>query len=430
MAVPVTDTQMASPPKRVVLLTGAHLCHNPRAFKEASLLAEAGFDVTVLGGFFDEELKERDAKLLREARFRYIPVIDTTLGGLHRFIPRAVVKLSTIVHRRTGFENVWQLGYAYRALRHAALNTPADLYITHNEQAMAVGVELLRQGWRVAVDMEDWFSEDLLPEARRDRPLRLLAHLERTLLTAGSFGMCTSYAMADALATFHQHPPPKVIYNTFPWRDRHTLDGQFKDRRSLTRPSLHWFSQTIGPGRGLQDLFTALHLVPHDIEIHLRGKFVPGYKELLISAMPPDWVSRIFFHEPVHNDELFSRIAEHDVGFGGERVSCRSRDLTVSNKLFHYLLGGLAVVASDTAGQREIAAESEGAIRLYSEGDPVSLAKQLNMLLTSREALESTKAAALNVARTKYCWEMDEARLLRAVTESLASPTKRSPVSP
>lgn len=394
------------------------------------MLAEAGFDVTVLGGFFDEELKKRDRKLLREVRFRHVPVIDMTLGGLRRFIPRATVKLSTIIHRRTGFENVWQLGYAYSALRRAAFSQSADLFIAHNEQAMAVGVELLRHGRRVAVDMEDWFSEDLLPEARRDRPLRLLAHLERTLLTAGSFGMCTSHAMADALATFHQHPPPQVIYNTFPWRDRATLDGRFKDRHSLNRPSLHWFSQTIGPGRGLQDLFTALHLVPHDIEIHLRGKFVPGYKDLLISAMPVDWADRVFFHEPVHNDELFSRIAEHDIGFGGERVSCRSRDLTVSNKLFHYLLGGLAVVASDTAGQREIAAQSEGAIRLYSEGDPVSLAKQLNALLASRDALQSAKSAALRVARVKYCWEIDEARLLRAVTESVTSPTLLPAVLP
>jgi glycosyltransferase involved in cell wall biosynthesis len=410
---------MTSPAPRIVLLTGTHLCHNPRALKEASALAEAGFDVTILGGFFDEELKERDGKLLRGARFRYVPVIDMTFGGLRRFLPRATGKLSRFIHRQAGFENVWQLGYAYGALRRAAFSQSADLFITHNEQAMAVGVELLRQGRRVGVDMEDWFSEDLLPDARRDRPLRLLAHLERILLTAGSLGFCTSHALADALATFHQHPPPNVIYNTFPWRDRATLDGQFKDRRSLKRPSLHWFSQTIGPGRGLHDLFTALHLVQHDIEIHVRGKFVPGYQELLTSAMPADWADRVFFHESVHNDELFSRIAEHDIGFCGERVSCRSRDLTVSNKLFHYLLGGLAIVASDTAGQREIAAESGEAIRLYSEGDPISLAKQLNALLASREELQSAKAAALNVARAKYCWEIDQAHLVQAVMESL-----------
>ena len=37
------------------------------------------------------------------------------------------------------------------------------------------------------VDLEDWFSEDLLPEARRHRPLRLLRSLERELLSRGAF---------------------------------------------------------------------------------------------------------------------------------------------------------------------------------------------------------------------------------------------------
>jgi len=54
----------------------------------------------------------------------------------------------------------------------------------------------------------------------------------------------------------------------------------------------------------------------------------------------------------VDGDDLLSRIAEHDIGFAGEMPHCRSRDLTVTNKILQYLLAGLAVVASGTAGQR------------------------------------------------------------------------------
>jgi len=46
---------------------------------------------------------------------------------------------------------------------------------------------------------------------------------------------------------------------------------------------------------------------------------------------------------------LLSRIAEHDIGFAGEMKHCRSRDLTVTNKILQYLLAGIAVVAGNMA---------------------------------------------------------------------------------
>ena len=44
----------------------------------------------------------------------------------------------------------------------------------------------------------------------------------------------------------------------------------------------------------------------------------------------------MFVHPVVHNDELLSRIAEHDIGFAGEMKYCQSRDLTVTNKIFTF----------------------------------------------------------------------------------------------
>src|SRR5207244_12822049 len=90
---------------------------------------------------------------------------------------------------------------------------------------------------------------------------------------------------------------------------------------------------------------------------------------------------RICVHPLVTNDQLLPRIAEHDIGFAGETTLCRSRDLTITNKILHYLLGGLAVVASDTSGQREVACQAPAAVHLYPSGDPGGLGARLNMLL-------------------------------------------------
>ncbi len=226
--------------------------------------------------------------------------------------------------------------------------------------------------------------------------------------------------MSQALATRYDCRPPAVIYNAFPWSDRACIDGLVKDRKDRSIPSLHWFSQTIGIGRGLEDLFAALPNVKSPMEFHLRGNLIAGGQAWLSRQVPPEWASRIFLHPIVSNTELLSRISEHDIGYAGEGNDCRSRDLTVTNKLLHYLLGGLAVVASGTAGQREVAEQAPGAVRLFRAGRPGELAAILNSMLEDKEGLCAAKAAALEAAEHSFCWEKVAPVLVGSVQEALA----------
>ena len=100
----------------------------------------------------------------------------------------------------------------------------------------------------------------------------------------------------------------------------------------------------------------------------------------------------------------------------------RSRDLTVTNKMLHYLLAGLAVVASDTSGQQEIARQAPDAVFLYPSGDVGALAAQLNALLESRDALQRATAAALRAAEDTFCWERQEDRLLDTIVRAIQAP--------
>src|ERR1700727_2595744 len=183
----------------IVILTGNHLCNNPRVIKEATTLANAGYSVTVHGGWFDEGLKARDLELQRSLPFEFRPVIDGTENAFRRLRVWSNMKVGTIAHRFVGFESRRQLGYAYAGL-HAASRQRADLYIAHSEAAMAVADDRMNDGSLVGIDLEDWFSEDLPRDARKNRPVRLLRKLERKLLTSGGHSACPSRAMSDALA--------------------------------------------------------------------------------------------------------------------------------------------------------------------------------------------------------------------------------------
>jgi hypothetical protein len=174
----------------------------------------------------------------------------------------------------------------------------------------------------------------------------------------------------------------------------------------------------------LEDLIAALPLLKHAAEIHLRGKPVIGFESWIEHRLPEAWRGRIKIHPLVTNSELLSRIAEHDIGFAGETPLIRSRDLTVTNKILHYLLAGLAVVASETAGQREVAVQAPGGVFLYRSGDASALAARLDALLGSADALRQAKSAALDAAERTFCWERQEPALLDSVNRALCSPAR------
>ena len=408
--------------EKIIILTGHHVCHNPRAFKEAETLSAAGFDVEWLGVWFDANLANRDRLLLQNRKWRFTPVSDwtapTRAAWWQRQRQRLRRQIGLRLHNLFGLENAWQLGYCAHELLYVARRRKADLFIAHSEPALWAACKLIRLGHRVGVDMEDWFSEDLLPKDRKSRPLNLLRDLERSLLTTAKHRTCTSKAMSRALADAFACNPPLVIYNAFPWADRSQLDGQMKDRTNRKIPSVHWFSQTIGPGRGLEDLFAALPFMESDLEIHLRGNLSSENHQWLDRLMPVGWKTRVFVHPIVHNDELLSRIAEHDIGLALDPNTPPSRNVTITNKILQYLLAGLPVVASDTAGQREIATQAPLSVFLYPNGESKKLAEQLNLVLNDENRLRAAKAAALRAAEEKFSWEKIAPLLVKNVEES------------
>lgn len=411
---------------RIVILTASHLCHNPRGIKEAAALVRAGYDVEILGAWFEADLKARDQAMLQNLRVEFTPVMDLTSKRLPErgwaHLLRVRSRLARALFRWAGLPSRFLLGIAADALCREAQKRDANLYIAHLEPALPVALALLRSGRRVGVDMEDWHSEDLLPDARKHRPVSMLANLERQALQECSYSTCPSNAMSEGLAMAYGCRPPTVLYNAFPWSGRASCDHLLVDRKDARIPSIHWYSQSVGPGRGLEDLFGALAGLKYEAEIHLRGRPVPEFEEWLTSLVPAPFRRRVFVHGLVPNEQLLSRIEEHDIGFAGEMKFCRSRDLTVTNKIMEYMLAGLAVVASDTAGQREVAAQAPDAVLLYPSGDSSSLADTLNALLGSPERLQQAKQASLHAAEALFCWERQEPAFLEIVMRAVSAP--------
>lgn len=408
----------------ICIVSGAHLCRNPRVVKEAETLSSVGHDVSVLSPLLSETLAEQDEEILKDAGWGRKVTVDLRPGAANRrtqIVSRARRRLGTEALRLVGYETPQALGYGVSRTLGLARSDKFDLYIAHQEVGAWVGYELSREGKRVGADIEDWYSRDLLPQARDKRPVRLIEKCEAHLLRTGGHVTTTSDAMASTLSATYGSAKPKVIYNCFPWAGRERMDDVRKDRANRSLPSLHWLSQTIGPGRGLETLCAALDTVTTPVEVHLRGSSDGGTEDWLRGLIPAGRGHKLYFHKSAPNRELLSRIAEHDVGLALEPAEPDNKNLTVSNKILHYLLAGIAVVASDTAGQAEISRAAPAAVRLFKNGSPEELAGAINRLLSRPAELSAARAAALDAAKKVYCWERQAPLLLESVETALAS---------
>ncbi len=404
--------------RRILIISSGHPCRNPRPVKEAATLAAGGYDVTLLTPSPDPALALLDKELLKGRHFRHeiVPAPHTFSQRLRQWIARRATA--------RGLESIHALGNPAALLRAACVNH-ADLVIVHNELPHWIGTRLLASGQRVAADFEDWHSEDLLPADRTHRPQKLLRATERELLHRARYVTTTSHALAAALHTRYGGPRPEVLTNAFPLQPSpspasstlHPLPSSVPP----PPPAFFWFSQTLGPGRGLEAFLGAWKLTTSPSRVVLLGESVPGFEQKLLAPLSSAQRTRIRFLPLVPNAELPALIAEHDIGLALEDAAIVNRDLTITNKILQYLNAGLAIVATDTAGQREVLARSPDAgLILPRIADATEHARLLDHLLADRAALLARKQAARLLAENHYSWEKESPRLLTFVEKALA----------
>jgi glycosyltransferase involved in cell wall biosynthesis len=410
--------------KRITIISGIQVTDNPRVLKEANELARLGYEVEVLASIVDPASGPVARDLAERNGWKLTAWLDRSERSLvQRFrwqFVRMRKRLADELYLRTGRESAAQLGYvAPEMLRHARAN-PAHLYSAHLYQGIWVGRELLRRGAAVGVDFEDWYSDDLLPDAQKRMPMGLIRECEQDLLRKGRYVLTTSEAMSSALASHYDVKPPDVVYNAFPLAERDVVDGSVRDRNDRNRLSIFWFSQTIGPGRGLEILAeAACKLKDKRIEFHFRGTARKGYEGELRERFPKDLRAHVYFHKRVPHEELITRIAEHAVGYAAEIPDCKNKDLTVSNKILQYLLGGIPVIATETLGQLEVANKAPGAVFLFKSDSPRDLAARIDELSCSPERLRLAKAAAAKAGSKVFCWERSAGVLAERVSRVL-----------
>jgi hypothetical protein len=422
----------------VCIVTSSAISSDPRVEKEADALAAAGYRVQVVACSSLEAMRAWDAEIAADKAWP-LHAVDwrdavrkRSLAGLsNQALRRASAAIFAASSRvppalRPARASIALFATSDRVVPLAirAQRTRARLYIGHNLAGLAAAFLAARaQRARLGFDAEDDHFGQLTPQEQAQPEGLITDALLHACLPHARFLTAASPGIAAAIARRYDCAEPHVVHNVFPRALRGALDGMKLDRKG-TRPgalSLYWYSQSVGLDRGLQDAIRAVALVRGEVELHIRGHAPSDVERALRSLAAQHGIEgRLHFYPQVHPHALLSRSAEHDVGLALEQPVSENRQHAITNKLFFYMLAGLAIAASDTPGQRIVASEARDVIDLYPAGDPAALAVCLQRLHDDRALLAQRKARAVELASTRYCAEIELQKILPWVEAALA----------
>jgi glycosyltransferase involved in cell wall biosynthesis len=412
---------------RVCLVTTGQPACNPRLVKEADALAEAGFDVHVVAAYSADWATDADRDLVKSRRwsqtfvdwrFTSAPWMYWTSRIRHRAACLAAPWIQTTRAADAAVSRITP------ELRRAASRVDADLYIAHNLGALpAAWSAATRHGARLGFDAEDCHVGQLVQD---DRMRGVVERVEQRYLPDCDYVTASSPQIADAYRDAYGIPTPRCVLNVFPKTQRPAAPRPRPQSLPLT---LYWFSQTIGPGRGLEDVVRAMGRTQADgTVLHVRGFWAADYERQLRQVAAESGVTdeRIVSHPVAAPDEMVRRCATYDIGLALEVGGTRNSDLALGNKLFTYLLGGQAILATRTTAQRWLLDHIGEAALGYDPGDVDTLAAHLRQWIERPDALAAARRASWACGDRRFNWEVERQVFLDVVRTALDAPAGRS----
>lgn len=200
--------------------------------------------------------------------------------------------------------------------------------------------------------------------------------------------------------------PPLVVRNVSPYESM-----PFRPAAERIRVTYHGI---VYPHRGLEEAIRSLPLWRSEFELVIRG---PGPGEYIDSlrrlARRHGVESRLRFAPVVPLTELVAAANECDIGFFASPDYSPQKLFTAPNKLFEYLMAGLALCVSDLPEMRRVVAGHDIG-RLFKSLAPEAIAQAINGF--TRESIDRYKRRSLEAAKV-LCWERERTPLIDAYAE-------------
>lgn len=395
---------------RICIISPGQLGSNPRVVKEATAFSEEGHRVTVICTKVLPKIEHNDLSILNEAKFTVRRINFTTPA--HRFLSRFVSEIARVTFKLIGVGSSFGCHWTVFSLWLTALTVKADLYVAHYTAALpAAKFAAYIHGGRYAFDAEDFHLGDLPSTRDYDGMRRLIGQVESNSLKGCCYVTAASPLIARAYQSAYQIDLPTVVLNVFPILSESI--GPTKMGSIQPGPSIYWFSQTIGEGRGIETAIKAVSIAKSQPMLYLRGSISEAYKQALFDlAAQFGCADRLIILPSVLPCDLEKEGAAFDLGFIGESDVIQNRGIALTNKLFSYLCSGLAIVASDIEAHRNLVTIFGDAMILYKSENPESLAISIDTFLLDEKRLQRGRHFAWKLYQERFNWGIERSVLI------------------
>jgi hypothetical protein len=397
--------------KKIVIVSSGQPCGNPRMVKEAITLKNLFFEVSVIYCPMSTWGDEFDKKIFDEN-----PEIVWKTVGAHPIKNRTIYFFTRL--RRKFWESIYAfIGDVCNAsikssvlysqeLGKEAMKHKADLYIGHNLGSIDAITKAARMhNAKCSFDFEDFH--------RGEEPKETL-HWYRTKLIEDKYvvkldaATAASPLISNAYQKYYPKLPFKTILNVFPFYYNKDFISSRTDRLKL-----FWFSQTVGKGRGLENLIMASARVIPQPSITLLGNCSLDIQiEFNSLAKEEGFDLRLLYFKSVMPEaSLISEASQHHIGICSEDKSTMNRDLCLTNKIFTFMLGKNALLLSKTKAQIKFHKENNGIGMLYDLNDVNEITECLQTYQDKRELLNVHRSNSFRKAKDQFNWENESEKL-------------------
>ena len=307
----------------------------------------------------------------------------------------------------------------HRSARQALLALRPDIVHANDCPALPSAVAAKR-AWRTRIvyDSHEFATEEHADNMR----WRLVAQhhvreIERRFIGAADKVITVSDGIAEDLQALYALPDlPTVVRNTPPYQT-----VPFKE---ASGPRHLLFHGIMKGGRGIEATISALRHLP-DTVLTLRGNGAPAYLATLRNlAAEPALAGRVTFEAAVTAADVVPRAAEAHIGIFCAPIETRHNRFALPNKIFEYLMAGLAVVVTAGTDLADLVARY-GVGVAASASTPEAIAAAIERI--SPNELHLMRGRALAAAR-ELSWE-HERNKLTDLYDALAAGPQPAPMA-
>ena len=270
--------------------------------------------------------------------------------------------------------------------------------IVHNLGAFYAGVKLFGENEiALQLDIEDYYPGEALyfnKKHEMQNRMHIMAHsfLKAKSITYASEGIaleCQTHFKVGA------ETEEVTIINAFK-----AIDFKKPVSKASDKIKCVWFSQHIGPNRGLEQVFEAAKEID-EIEFHLIGNRNQSYLNGL------ELSDNVIIHDIMNQEDLHDFLSQMDIGLALENGAADyNRNICLTNKFLAYAQSGLYILATNTFGQTEFLKSIDYDAGTIMETSLLNSLSHLDQnVLTMENKIERWQEAKL------FSWENEQLKL-------------------